>query len=137
MAMTMSELYDTRLVNVLPRRRSVHMPLSQLEREAYLPPIRLHDLRHGAASLMLAANVDLKVVSELLGRSGTTITRDIYTSVFDPLKRQAVQAAAALMAGAAPWTEPRCTEANESPRSAVEAAQEGRGRRKAVLSVAG
>ena len=51
---------------------------------------------------MLAANVDIKVVPELLGHSGTTITRDIYTAVFDPLKRQAVQAAAALMAGVLP-----------------------------------
>ena len=69
---------------------------NQLAREADLPPVRLHDLRHGAASLMVAANVDIKVVSELLGHSGTTITRDIYISVFDPLKRQPVQAVAAL-----------------------------------------
>ena len=34
---------------------------------AGLPPIRLHDLRHGAASLMLAAGVDMKVVQETLG----------------------------------------------------------------------
>jgi integrase len=36
---------------------------------ACLPPVRLHDLRHGAASLMLAADVDLKVVQEILGHS--------------------------------------------------------------------
>ena len=34
------------------------------------PPIRLHDLRHGAASLMLAAGVDLRVVQETLGHRG-------------------------------------------------------------------
>ncbi|MEV4086332.1 site-specific integrase [Nonomuraea fuscirosea] len=42
----------------------------QFYRLAYaagLPPVRLHDLRHGAASLMLAAGVDLKVVQETLG----------------------------------------------------------------------
>ena len=59
---------------------SVSAWFKQLAREADLPPIRLHDLRHGAASLMLAASVDIKVVSELLGHSGTTVTRDIYTS---------------------------------------------------------
>jgi len=32
--------------------------------EADLPPLRLHDLRHGAASLMLAAGVELKIVQE-------------------------------------------------------------------------
>lgn len=30
--------------------------------DAELPPIRVHDLRHGAASLMLAANFDMKLV---------------------------------------------------------------------------
>ncbi len=34
-----------------------------------LPRIRLHDLRHTAASLMLADGVPVKVVSELLGHS--------------------------------------------------------------------
>lgn len=46
-----------------------------------LPPIRLHDLRHGAASLMLAAGVSMKVVQETLGHSSSSFTADIYTSV--------------------------------------------------------
>lgn len=46
---------------------------------ADLPPVRLHDLRHGAASLMLAAGVDLKVVQETLGHSSITLTSDTYT----------------------------------------------------------
>ena len=33
-----------------------------------LPPVRLHDLRHGAASLALAAGADLKNVQSMLGR---------------------------------------------------------------------
>ncbi len=48
---------------------------------AELPPIRLHDLRHGAASLMLAAGVAPKVVQETLGHSTITLTLDTYTSV--------------------------------------------------------
>lgn len=43
-----------------------------------LPPIRLHHLRHGAATLMLAAGIDVKIVSDTLGHSDTRITRDIY-----------------------------------------------------------
>jgi hypothetical protein len=74
----------------------------QLAREAGLPPIRLHDLRHGAASLMLAAGVDIKVVADVLGHSSTGITRDIYTSVFAPLKWQAIDAVAALLAANRP-----------------------------------
>ncbi len=58
---------------------------------AGLPPIRLHDLRHVAATLMLAAGVDIKVVSETLGHSDTRITRDIYQSVLDDLARDAAE----------------------------------------------
>jgi integrase len=37
-----------------------------------LPPIRLHDLRHGAATLALAAHTDLKVIQQMLGHSAST-----------------------------------------------------------------
>ncbi len=47
---------------------------------AGLPPIRLHDLRHGAASLALSAGVELKVVQELLGHSSIVLTADTYTN---------------------------------------------------------
>ena len=72
--------------------------------------------------------------------SGTAITRDIYTSVFDPLKRQAVQAAPALMAGAAaPWTESQAERTEkDGPLGPVVAAGGGEHRRrKAVLSGVG
>jgi integrase len=61
---------------------------------ADLPPIRLHDLRHTAASLALQANVPLKVVSELLGHSGVAITADTYTSVFPEVAAAAAEAVA-------------------------------------------
>jgi integrase len=50
--------------------------------KAGLPPIRLHDLRHGAASIAHAAGADLKAISHLLRHSSITITADTYTSVF-------------------------------------------------------
>jgi site-specific recombinase XerD len=52
-----------------------------LAAQAGLPPIRLHDLRHGAATLALAAGVDMKVVQEMLRHSSITVTSDTYTSV--------------------------------------------------------
>ncbi|MFI6296584.1 tyrosine-type recombinase/integrase [Nonomuraea sp. NPDC050790] len=61
---------------------------------AGLPPIRLHELRHGAASLMLAAGVEMKVVQETLGHTSSAFTAD-YTSVFP----QVVMAAAEKTAG--------------------------------------
>ncbi|SCL56341.1 Phage integrase family protein [Micromonospora citrea] len=53
----------------------------RLVRKAGLPPIRLHDLRHGAATVALDAGVDIKVLAEQLGHSTTTLTRDTYQSV--------------------------------------------------------
>ncbi|MBB5435225.1 integrase [Nocardiopsis composta] len=71
--------------------------------EAGLPPITLHGLRHGAASLSLAAEVDVKVVSAELGHSSTWFTQDTYQSVFPEVAREAAEATAALVrAGAGP-----------------------------------
>ncbi|HEX6518771.1 MAG TPA: tyrosine-type recombinase/integrase, partial [Streptosporangiaceae bacterium] len=64
---------------------------------AGLPPIRLHDLRHFAATLHLAANVDIKIVQEMLGHSSRAITSDTYTSVLPEVARAAAEAAAALL----------------------------------------
>ena len=64
-------------------------------------PVRLHDLRHTAASLMLAAGVPLKVVSEALGHSSIAITADVYAHVTPDLRREAAEAMdRALAAGA-------------------------------------
>lgn len=80
-----------------------------------LPPIRLHDLRHVAASLMLAAGVDIKIVSETLGHSESRITRDIYQSV---MPRAAREATAAMVPHAAPHAkaEAEFAEASADPR---------------------
>jgi hypothetical protein len=62
-----------------------------------LPPIRLHDLRHGAATLALEADVDIKVVQELLGHSTSVLTRDTYTSVSPRLAREAAERTASMV----------------------------------------
>lgn len=61
-----------------------------------LPPIRLHDLRHGAATLMLAVGIDIKIASDTLGHSGTRITRGISQSVLPHVSRSAAEAIAKL-----------------------------------------
>ncbi|WP_280305654.1 site-specific integrase [Nocardia neocaledoniensis] len=70
---------------------------ARLYTEADLPPIRLHDLRHGAASLMLAAKVDMKVVQETLGHANITTTSNTYTSVYPDVAAAAADAAAAIV----------------------------------------
>jgi integrase len=73
----------------------------QLAMEAGLPPIRLHDLRHGAATILLRAGHDMKVVQETLGLSSITIASDTYTSVLPDLARQSAEDAAAIILKAA------------------------------------
>ena len=51
-----------------------------LVKELDLPPIRLHDLRHGAATLALASHTDLKVIQQMLGHSSIVTTADTYTN---------------------------------------------------------
>ena len=55
--------------------------------EAGLPPIRLHDLRHGAATIAHAAVLYLKAIQAMLRHSSITITADTYTSVLDEVDR--------------------------------------------------
>ncbi|WP_017623456.1 tyrosine-type recombinase/integrase [Nocardiopsis chromatogenes] len=70
---------------------------SRIAAEAGLPPITLHGLRHGAASLSLAAGVDVKVVSSELGHSTTFFTQDTYQTVFPEVAREAAEATAAMV----------------------------------------
>ncbi|MEU5847413.1 tyrosine-type recombinase/integrase [Saccharopolyspora shandongensis] len=62
-----------------------------------LPPIRFHDCRHVAATLMLAGGADMKVVQTLLGHASLSVTADLYTSVLPELALSAAEAAAALV----------------------------------------
>ena len=47
----------------------------------FVPNVRLHDLRHSIATILLEKNVNLKKVSELLGHGSIGITGDIYAHV--------------------------------------------------------
>ena len=53
----------------------------ELAEAAGLPPIKLHEGRHTAATLGLESGVDLKTVSDQLGHSGIGITAGLYTYV--------------------------------------------------------
>jgi integrase len=65
--------------------------LDRVLRQAGLPDIRFHDLRHSAATLMLSHGVHPKVVSEMLGHSSVGITLDLYSHVTPTLQREAAE----------------------------------------------
>jgi integrase len=66
-----------------------------------LSMIRLHDLRHTHATLLLAAGIPVRVVSERLGHASATITLGIYAHVMPGMQAQAAAKFGALMAGGA------------------------------------
>lgn len=66
-----------------------------------LPPVRLHDLRHGAADLAHSAGADLKTVQEQLGHTSIVLTADTYTSVLLDLHFTVAGATARLVLAAA------------------------------------
>ena len=65
--------------------------------ELEVPQIRLHDLRHTAASLMLAAGVHPKVVSERLGHASVAFTLDTYSHVAPAMESDAAERVAAML----------------------------------------
>ena len=51
--------------------------------------IHVHDLRHTAASLLLAQHVPARVVMEILGHSQIALTMNIYSHVAPEVSREA------------------------------------------------
>jgi integrase len=64
---------------------------------AGLPPVRFHDLRHGAASLAKAAGLDSKYIAALLGHARSSFTDDVYVLLFPEVAQAAAEAAAAVV----------------------------------------
>jgi integrase len=59
--------------------------------EAGLPSLRVHDLRHTAATVLLVAGAHPKIVSDLLGHSTIGVTLDIYSHVTPALHAEAAR----------------------------------------------
>ncbi len=59
---------------------------------AGLSRIRLHDLRHSCATLLLSKNVNPKVVQDLLGHANIAMTLDTYSHILPGMQAPAVDA---------------------------------------------
>jgi integrase len=62
-----------------------------LER-ADLPRIRVHDLRHMCATLLLSRRTHPKIVQEMLGHANISMTMDTYSHVLPDMQEKAVDA---------------------------------------------
>ena len=83
---------------------------------AGLRPVRLHDLRHGAASLMLGAGVPMAIVSKMLRHSSIGITVDTYHHL-DPDTARAASDAIGQLLDAAVRDHTATTKAQSGPRN--------------------
>lgn len=81
----------------MERQNLVRRSFKKLLAQAGLPPIRCHDLRHTAATLLLSLGKHPKVVQERLGHSTISVTLDVYAHVLPYLQRQAAAKLDALL----------------------------------------
>jgi integrase len=65
--------------------------LHMLLKRANVPVRRFHDLRHSAASLLIASGVQLAEVSMLLGHSELRVTADLYSHLQQQTAASAAQ----------------------------------------------
>lgn len=52
--------------------------------------MRVHDLRHSAATILLSMNIHPKVVQELLGHSSINITIDLYSHILPSMQQDVI-----------------------------------------------
>ncbi|WP_218106014.1 tyrosine-type recombinase/integrase [Micromonospora citrea] len=69
--------------------RNDYRSFREIIRQAGLRQVRLHDLRHTAASVLLAQGVPARVVMEILGHSQISVTLNIYAHVAPEIAREA------------------------------------------------
>ncbi|MFJ7229795.1 tyrosine-type recombinase/integrase [Streptomyces tendae] len=71
--------------------RGLNRMLTILCRDANVRRVRVHDLRHTCASLLLSRGVDARTIMETLGHSTITMTLDTYAHVMDTTLRAAAE----------------------------------------------
>jgi integrase len=56
-----------------------------------LPRMRLHELRHGCATVLLAKGVSMRVISEILGHADPALTARVYAHVGQESRERAAK----------------------------------------------
>lgn len=57
-------------------------------KNAGVPKVRIHDLRHSAVAILIAQGVDARSISEMLGHSSVAFTLQVYGHLMQETKRE-------------------------------------------------
>ena len=79
------------------RPNAAYIHLKGLLKQAGLPSIRFHDLRHTFATHALASGVDAKTLSGILGHTQASFTLDTYTHVTGDMEKRASEIVGSFM----------------------------------------
>jgi integrase len=77
--------------------RGISQRFAALAKRAKLPHVRLHDLRHGVATMALGAEVHAEIVRRRLGHRDIATTLDVYTHEAPAVEKAAAETLAALI----------------------------------------
>ncbi|MER8186515.1 site-specific integrase [Kitasatospora sp. NPDC094015] len=69
---------------------NVYRSFRRIAADAKVPVVRMHDARHGTATLLVACGVSPRVVMEILGHSQIGLTMNVYTHVTQDSQREAL-----------------------------------------------
>ena len=90
--------------------------LSRCRAKVGLPGLRLHHLRHFAATQLIAAGVDVRTVAGRLGHSSPALTLNIYAHFIEDADKEAARKMGELMSKTLPLSQPT-TSAMQRSRS--------------------
>ena len=82
-------MFATEVRRPIDARNLIRSSFLPALKRAGLSPMRFHDLRHTAATLMLSRGVHPKIVAETLGHARVGITLDVYSHVTPTMQREA------------------------------------------------
>lgn len=93
--------------------RNLFRDFKAILKQANLPDIRFHDLRHTAATLMLQQDVHPKVVQERLGHSDIALTLNTYSHVLPDIQEEAAEKLDQLLAPVKSSAQSKTTESKD------------------------
>ena len=94
-----SDLVFTTRYGTPINRHNLTRDYKALLKRAGLPELRFHDLRHTAASLFCAQNVQPRDLMEILGHSQISLTMNTYTHLIYPAMQEATSRMDSILAG--------------------------------------